>query len=275
MRRNPDHADGRSGTHRAPGIRRSPFVTLLMQMSGRHSWRLFAIPVLIVATVWAAMSVHGSAGPQRQRADAAVVPTRSLPATPTSTQPVTRSAASAPTSSPLPPATSARHPESSQPTKKQPSSAPTPALRPAYGELIAVPRQAGVAVCAKNAQKQHVFVSIGSQHAWMCEGRRLVRDTAVTTGAPASHDSTPLGSWLVQARQADRYLSGPGYSYRVNYWVPFNGDYGFHDASWQKMPFGVTGYRKLGSRGCVHMPTAQMQWFYQWVHVGSTVTVQA
>ena len=24
----------------------------------------------------------------------------------------------------------------------------------------------------------------------------------------------------------------------VEYWVPFNGDFGFHDASWQTMPFG-------------------------------------
>jgi lipoprotein-anchoring transpeptidase ErfK/SrfK len=126
-------------------------------------------------------------------------------------------------------------------------------------------------VCADNGYDRLAVVSITRQHAWMCEKHRQVFSTAVTTGATVDHDQTPLGSWRVQGRERDRDLVGPGYDEHVNYWVPFNGDFGFHDATWQTMPFGSPGYTTQGSHGCVHMPTASMQWFYGWARVGSTV----
>ena len=108
----------------------------------------------------------------------------------------------------------------------------------------------------------------------MCHNSDLVRDSVVTSGAKAHDRSTPLGHWLVQGKQSDRDLTGPGYSEFVHYWVPFNGDYGFHDAPWQKMPYGATGYKTLGSHGCVHLPAKTMKWFYGWVKVGTAVTIE-
>lgn len=130
--------------------------------------------------------------------------------------------------------------------------------------------------CAGNSYRQLVLVSIGRQHLWACQGGKQVESTPVTTGATVDHDQTPLGSWRVQAKQRDRYLVGPGYRDYVHYWVPFNGDFGLHDASWQKMPFGSMGYQRSGSHGCVHVPTATMAWLYRWSSVGQTVvTVEA
>ncbi|WP_375479343.1 L,D-transpeptidase [uncultured Jatrophihabitans sp.] len=125
--------------------------------------------------------------------------------------------------------------------------------------------------CATNTYQHLVLVSISKQHLWACEGGRQVDETAVTTGATVDDDQTPLGSWRVQAKQRDRYLIGRDYKDYVHYWVPFNGDFGLHDAPWQTMPFGSKNWPTEGSHGCVHVPTATMAWLYRWVGVGDTV----
>jgi lipoprotein-anchoring transpeptidase ErfK/SrfK len=125
--------------------------------------------------------------------------------------------------------------------------------------------------CGGSTAGSLVVVSISLQRVWMCQAGRVVKSSAVTTGAVDHGDATPTGSWLVQGKQTDRYLVGPGYRDFVRYWVPFNGDFGFHDASWQTMPFGAGGYRTQGSNGCVHLPLAVMAWLYRWVRVGQTV----
>ena len=109
----------------------------------------------------------------------------------------------------------------------------------------------------------------------MCAATAQAYSTAVTTGASDVGDATPLGTWQVQDKQTDRYLVGPGYRDYVKYWVPFNGDFGFHDANWQTMTFGSPLYHSLGSHGCVHLPDPAMSWLFHWVHIGATVTVQA
>jgi lipoprotein-anchoring transpeptidase ErfK/SrfK len=130
--------------------------------------------------------------------------------------------------------------------------------------------------CRGNTDRTLVVVSISLQHVWMCQGRSQVDSSAATTGAVNRENVTPTGSWRVQAKQTNRYLVGPGYRDFVHYWIPFDGDFGFHDASWQTMPFGAQGYRTRGSNGCVHLPMPVMSWLYRWVRVGQTVVaVQA
>jgi lipoprotein-anchoring transpeptidase ErfK/SrfK len=130
--------------------------------------------------------------------------------------------------------------------------------------------------CAGNTSPTLVVVSIGRQRVWMCRRGAQVNSSAATTGAVDRGDATPTGSWRVQAKQTNRYLVGPGYRDFVRYRVPFDGDFGFHDASWQTMPFGAPGYRTQGSNGCVHLPMSVIAWLYRWVRVGQTVvTVEA
>jgi lipoprotein-anchoring transpeptidase ErfK/SrfK len=137
------------------------------------------------------------------------------------------------------------------------------------------PATAGPTPCTANTLAQFVLVSISDQRAWMCAAGHQVYTTLVTTGADADGMGTPTGTWYVQDKQTDRYLVGVGYRDWVKYWIPFNGDYGFHDASWQTVPFGSNGYHSGGSHGCVHLPTAAMAWIYNWVTVGAEVTVEA
>jgi lipoprotein-anchoring transpeptidase ErfK/SrfK len=131
-------------------------------------------------------------------------------------------------------------------------------------------------VCATSTQRQHVFVSIGKQHAWMCSRARQVYDTNVTTGASANGDGTPTGTWQLLAKETNRWLTVlSGDSFFVKYWMPYNGPYGFHDSSWQKFAYGSQQYRTAGSHGCVHLPGTAMRWLYNWAQLGATVTIQA
>ncbi len=132
-----------------------------------------------------------------------------------------------------------------------------------------------VSRCAGNTDAERILVSISKQRAWMCARNHEVRTSAVTTGEVVNGDATPTGTWEIYAKQTNRYLNGPGYHDYVRYWMPFYGDFGFHDASWQRMPFGSSDYRTRGSHGCVHLPTRVMAWLYSWAPIGATVTVSA
>lgn len=129
--------------------------------------------------------------------------------------------------------------------------------------------------CAANRAARTILVDITKQRVWMCERNVQVYSTLVTTGAANVGDGTPLGTWHIQDKQTDRYLVGPGYRDFVHYWLPFDGDFGFHDAPWQTMPFGAPGYVANGSHGCVHLPRDAMSWLFGWASVGTTVTIRA
>jgi lipoprotein-anchoring transpeptidase ErfK/SrfK len=152
-----------------------------------------------------------------------------------------------------------------------PASAPSPAKPPV--QMINL--KSDSSPCQTNTASQFVLVSISAQQAWMCQGSEQVNSSLVTTGDVSADESTPLGSWRVQAKETNQYLTGPGYSDFVRYWVPFNGSFGFHDASWQTFPFGSPLYQSDGSHGCVHFPTSMMSWFFSWISVGAHVTIEA
>ncbi|MDR3519796.1 MAG: L,D-transpeptidase [Candidatus Pacebacteria bacterium] len=122
---------------------------------------------------------------------------------------------------------------------------------------------------------KEIIVSISDQHLWACNGTTEAYDTAVTTGAyKVAGDETPTGTWKIYAKQTNRYLTGPGYRDFVQYWMPFHGNYGFHDASWQTFPFGGSLYPTEGSHGCVHLPTSAAKWLFNWSSIGTTVMVE-
>jgi len=154
------------------------------------------------------------------------------------------------------------------PAPTTPRATPTPSRRPAT-------HQAAPSPCRTSTDPQHVIVSVSQQHAWICAESRQVKDSAVTTGATATDDGTPLGTWHVQAKETDRTLTVlSGESFQVKYWIPYDGVYGFHDSSWQTFPYGSQQYRTDGSHGCVHFPLTVMSWIYNWAQVGATVTIQ-
>jgi hypothetical protein len=128
--------------------------------------------------------------------------------------------------------------------------------------------------CADNpAGRKLILVNLGQQHMWACNGTSSEYDTAITSGASLAGTGTPTGTWRVYSKSANINLTGPGYSYPVNYWMAFYSDYGFHDSSWQTFPYGSPEYASQGSHGCIHVPASAMGWLYGWAPTGTTVTI--
>jgi lipoprotein-anchoring transpeptidase ErfK/SrfK len=128
--------------------------------------------------------------------------------------------------------------------------------------------------CVHNHAARTALVSITYQHAWMCARAHTVYDTAVTTGRAGSH--TPTGRFRIEGHARNTVLRpDEGGAYHVRYWIPFQGPaYGFHDAHWQRFPFGSAAYRTAGSHGCVHMPISAMRFLYRWGRVGTVVRIR-
>ncbi|MBR1735964.1 MAG: L,D-transpeptidase, partial [Firmicutes bacterium] len=63
----------------------------------------------------------------------------------------------------------------------------------------------------------------------------------------------PPGTYSVTYKERNATLKGENYETKVAYWMPFNYDIGFHDATWQSA-FGGRRYLYYGSHGCVNLP---------------------
>lgn len=113
-------------------------------------------------------------------------------------------------------------------------------------------------------------VSIGSQTLWLYVNGKQVLATAVTTGR--SGNDTEKGVYYIEYKQRGATLSGPDYSNKVAYWMPFNGDQGCHDATWRS-DFGSSGYVTSGSHGCVNMPYYEAAAMYSKVERGFPIVV--
>ena len=102
-----------------------------------------------------------------------------------------------------------------------------------------------------------------------CENDILMRSKTVT-----GKNSTPtnIGSFKIYAKEKDRYLKGADYNSHVDFWMPFDGGIGLHDATWRKQ-FGGEIYKKNGSHGCVNLPYDVAEYIYNNVKVGTKVLV--
>ncbi len=67
-------------------------------------------------------------------------------------------------------------------------------------------------------------------------------------------------------------MKGDNYRTPVNYWMPFYGNYGIHDAYW-RAEFGGEVYLTNGSHGCVNTPPAAMAQVYANMESGTPVVL--
>jgi len=99
----------------------------------------------------------------------------------------------------------------------------------------------------------YVEVNITRQHLWFYKNGKLITQGSVVTGNPNRGRSTVLGTYMLNYKQKGATLTGPGYEAPVTYWMPFFGNMGIHDASWQ-YSFGGDIYKTRGSHGCINVP---------------------
>ena len=135
------------------------------------------------------------------------------------------------------------------------------ALRAGEGTVIAIyDYTASVAEHFGIPADQFIEISIENQYMWVYNKGTLVVGTPVRTGDAATGADTPTGIFRVSYRQHPAYLSR--YNLRVQYWVPYFGNIGIHDASWVT-EFGGDQYLTEGSHGCVNTPLEAMRLVYE------------
>lgn len=118
----------------------------------------------------------------------------------------------------------------------------------------------------------YVDVSISQQKLIYFVNGAPVLVSDLVTGNTSKGHGTPKGIFQIYNKQRGRTLRGQGYSAYVNYWMPFTGNYGLHDATWRSS-FGGEIYKTNGSHGCVNMPKSMAEALYNMVSVGTVVYI--
>ena len=108
--------------------------------------------------------------------------------------------------------------------------------------------------CTCKIGNKAVVVDIDNQRLTLYDNNRIVVETDVVTGTLGVYD-TPTGMYYIKNKVTDTSLVSEKYGYNqpVDYWMPFNGGIGLHDANWRS-EFGGDIYIKNGSHGCVNIP---------------------
>ncbi len=116
----------------------------------------------------------------------------------------------------------------------------------------------------------YVEINLEAQHLWFYKNGELVVESDIVSGNSSRNMETPDGAYYVYSRERNRTLRGEDYQTPVNYWMPFIGGIGLHDATW-RASFGGTIYMTNGSHGCVNLPLSVAQTIYENIAVGDPV----
>lgn len=115
-------------------------------------------------------------------------------------------------------------------------------------------------------------VNLGTQHMFFYKDGVKVLESDFVSGKPSNGHATPTGTYSVTYKELDAVLRGENYATPVKYWMPFNKDVGFHDATWQSS-FGGKRYLTHGSHGCINLPFDTAKQLYSYIAKGYPVVV--
>ena len=138
-------------------------------------------------------------------------------------------------------------------------------------------KQSAYTLTDKNS---YVEIDITRQHVWMYKDGVCIVDTPCVTGNASNHN-TPSGVFTLTYKTTNTYLQGyndDGSRYKsyVNYWMPFNGGIGMHDALWRDADeFGGKTYKGNGSHGCVNLPLSAAETIYNNIDSSMPIIVYA
>ena len=110
------------------------------------------------------------------------------------------------------------------------------------------------------------------QQLWFYKDGKLINQGPVVTGNPNRGYATVLGVYMINYKQKDATLRGPGYEAKVTYWMPFSGNMGLHDASW-RYRFGGDIYERNKTHGCVNSPLYLARTIYESIDEGTPVII--
>ncbi len=115
---------------------------------------------------------------------------------------------------------------------------------------------------------KEIIVDLSDARTYAYEDGKLVRNVLSSPGLPAT--PTVKGSFKVQRKYVAQTMTGPGYYLPdVPYIMYFYAGYALHGTYWHN------NFGQPMSHGCVNLPTAEAEWFYNWTEVGTPVYVEA
>lgn len=118
----------------------------------------------------------------------------------------------------------------------------------------------------------YIEVNLSAQKLWFYKNGQCILSTNFVSGKVSAGWLTPNGVFSMYSKSTDTYLVGADYRTFVNYWMPFYGGYGLHDATWRGS-FGGEIYLYEGSHGCVNLPLSAAATIYNNASVGTKVIV--
>jgi len=116
----------------------------------------------------------------------------------------------------------------------------------------------------------YVEINITNQYLWFYKDGKLIAQGAIVTGNPNKGNSTVVGTYMLNYKQNGATLIGLGYEVNVNYWMPFYGNMGIHDANWRNS-FGGEIYKSKGTHGCVNVPLYLAKTIFENIEAGIPV----
>lgn len=116
-------------------------------------------------------------------------------------------------------------------------------------------------------------VNLAEQHMFLIVKGKKVLESDFVSGNTSLKRGTPTGTYAVKYKEKDATLNGENYSTPVQWWMPFNGGIGFHDAPWRHGNFGGTIYKTNGSHGCINLPPSVAKELFKYVYKGMPVLV--
>ena len=123
----------------------------------------------------------------------------------------------------------------------------------------------------------YVEVDITHQKMYCYQDGKLKVETPIVTGKKVEGSETPSnGIWSIIYKKRDAILGEENnleYRSPVDFWMPFNGNVGIHDADRWRSEYGGDIYKKHGSHGCVNTPRGACEKIYNIVSKGTPVIV--
>lgn len=116
----------------------------------------------------------------------------------------------------------------------------------------------------------YVEINLTAQHLFFYKNGSLLVESDFVSGNLAKGWGTPAGSFPLTYKQRDAVLKGENYRTPVDYWMPFNGGIGMHDAKWRSS-FGGTIYKTGGSHGCINLPHSAAKKIFENIAAGMPV----
>ena len=111
-----------------------------------------------------------------------------------------------------------------------------------------------------------IDVNLSAQRVTAYVGNTPVHSTLASTGLAAT--PTVAGQYRIYVKYVSTLMTGPGYYLpNVPYTMYFYRGYGLHGTYWHSN----FGYPM--SHGCVNLPTAEAEWFFNWASVGTLVNI--